>query len=149
MRLGAADALELPLLEHAQELGLERERHLADLVEEQGAAVGHLELAGLARHGAGEGALLVAEELAFEQGLGERGAVDGDERLARPGGWRAWRARAASSLPVPLSPRISTVAGVGATLAISSTTRRRPGLSPTRPGPISADWSRRFSRSSR
>ena len=33
-------------------------------------------------HGAGEGALLVAEELAFEQRLGERGAVDGHEGAA-------------------------------------------------------------------
>src|SRR6202008_933278 len=32
--------------------------------------------------GAGEGALLVAEELALEQRVGQRGAVDGDERLA-------------------------------------------------------------------
>jgi hypothetical protein len=39
----AADAQELALLEHAQELGLRRDRHLADLVEEDGAAVRELE----------------------------------------------------------------------------------------------------------
>ena len=33
---------------------------------------------------AGERASLVAEELAFEQGLGQRRAVDGDERAPRP-----------------------------------------------------------------
>jgi len=34
------------------------------------------------RHGAGEGTLLVAEKLALEQRVGDRGAVDLDERLA-------------------------------------------------------------------
>ena len=45
----AADALELALLEHAQELHLGHRRELADLVEEQRAAVGQLEAAFLAR----------------------------------------------------------------------------------------------------
>ena len=60
------------LLEHAQELGLQAERQLADLVEEQRAAVGHLEAAGLLLGRAGERALLVAEQLALDQRLGER-----------------------------------------------------------------------------
>jgi hypothetical protein len=55
---------------------------LADLVEEEGAAVGELEAAGAARDGAGEGAALVAEELAFDQAGRDRGAVDLDEGLA-------------------------------------------------------------------
>ena len=37
------DALELALLEHAQQLGLQRQRQLAHLVEEQGGAVRDLE----------------------------------------------------------------------------------------------------------
>ena len=41
-----ADALDLALLQRAQQLRLQRERQLADLVEEQRAAVGDLELAG-------------------------------------------------------------------------------------------------------
>ena len=41
----AADALELLLLQHAQQLRLHLERQLADLVEEQRAAVGELEAA--------------------------------------------------------------------------------------------------------
>ena len=45
--LGVADAEDDPLLQRAQELHLQRERHLADLVEEQRAAVGRLELARL------------------------------------------------------------------------------------------------------
>ena len=66
-RRRAADALEPLLLERAQDLRLQRQRQLADLVEEQRAAVRHLELARLARDGAGERALLVAEQLGLEQ----------------------------------------------------------------------------------
>ena len=66
----AADAAELALLEDAEELGLDAGRHLADLVEEERAAVGELEAARAAVAGAGEGAALVAEELALEQVLG-------------------------------------------------------------------------------
>ena len=76
----AAEAHELALLEHAQQLGLHRRRHLADLVEEQHAAVGLFDASGLGRHGAGERAALVAEQLRFEQLIGQRRAVDGDER---------------------------------------------------------------------
>jgi hypothetical protein len=50
-------------LEDAQELLLQIERELADLVEEQGAAVGELEGTLAALVGAGERPLLVAEEL--------------------------------------------------------------------------------------
>ena len=45
-------------------------RHLPDLVEEEGAAVRHREEAFLVAHGAGEGALHVAEEVRLEQVLG-------------------------------------------------------------------------------
>ncbi len=78
--LRAADALETPLLEYAQQLGLHGQRHVADLVEENGAAVGHLEAAAALADGAGEGALLVAEQLALQKGFGQGGAVDGHER---------------------------------------------------------------------
>ena len=46
-RLERADALDLAELEHAQQLRLHRQRQLADLVEEQRAAVGVLEQARL------------------------------------------------------------------------------------------------------
>ena len=42
----------------------------------------------------------------------------------------AWTARATSSLPVPLSPVISTVSGVGATCAIRSRSVRMAALEP-------------------
>ena len=63
------------LLERAEQLGLHVLLQLADLVEEQRAAVGELELAELLAHGAGERALLVAEQRRLHQ-------VGGD---ARPG----------------------------------------------------------------
>ena len=44
-RGGPADAVELALLEDAQQLGLRLRRQLADLVEEEGAALGQLEAA--------------------------------------------------------------------------------------------------------
>ena len=55
-------------------------RHLADLVEEQHAAAGLLDPSRLGRDRAGERAALVAEQLRFEQLVGQRRAVDGDER---------------------------------------------------------------------
>ena len=44
----AAEPHELALFEHAQQLGLDGRRHLADFVEEEHAAVGLLDAAGLA-----------------------------------------------------------------------------------------------------
>ena len=60
-RFRAAEPLEFALLQDAQQLHLDGGRHVADFVEEQRAFVGQLEFSGLARSGAGEGALLVAE----------------------------------------------------------------------------------------
>src|SRR3989475_9133630 len=70
----------------SQDLRLQREAHVRDFVEEQRAAPGLLEPTDLARDGAREGALLVPEQLALEQVLGNGGAVDRDER---PRGLRA------------------------------------------------------------
>jgi hypothetical protein len=60
-RAAAADALEPALLQDAQQLGLQLGLELADLVEEERAAVRQLEPPALALGGAGERALLVAE----------------------------------------------------------------------------------------
>ncbi len=70
------------LLQHAQDLGLRVLAHVADFVEEQAAAVGLLEAADALLVGAGEGALLVAEQLGLEQVLLQRGAVHLDEVAA-------------------------------------------------------------------
>src|SRR5262249_22572881 len=72
MRLRAAEALELLFLEHAQQFRLQRERNIADLVEEQRAPVGHFEAANLLRDGAGKRAFLMAEQLAREK-MGRNG----------------------------------------------------------------------------
>ena len=50
------------------------------------APVGQLEAADALRDGAGEGAFLVAEELAFEQAGGDGGAVELDEGVWRRAG---------------------------------------------------------------
>ena len=122
-RVLAADPLEGLLLQHAQHLRLHLQAHVADLVEEQRAAVGQLELAAAPGERAGERALLVAEQLGLDQLLGDRGAVDLHERAPRAGPSRAWIARATSSLPVPFSPWIRTRPVVGAAVAICSTQR--------------------------
>src|SRR5262249_43553473 len=78
-----ADRLDLALLQDAQELVLDLGRDVADLVEEEGAAVGFAEEAAPGPGRAGEGAALVAEELALEERRRQRRAVEGDEgRLA-------------------------------------------------------------------
>ena len=87
-RLRRADRADLAFLQHAQQLHLKRERHVADLVQEDRAAIGRLEQPLVRLHRAAERAARMAEELGFEQRLGNRPAVDGDERLvaarARP-----------------------------------------------------------------
>src|SRR4051794_2430613 len=63
--LGPTDATDLLALEHAEQLGLHRERELADLVEKHRAAVRALERSGVRRRGTGERTTLVAEQLAL------------------------------------------------------------------------------------
>ena len=81
MARSAADSLELPLLQDAQQLGLHARRQFSHLVQEHGAAGRLFQLAAFLHYRAGERALFVAEQLAFQQRFGERGAVDGHKRL--------------------------------------------------------------------
>src|SRR6202008_560845 len=71
------------LLQDAQQLDLRAEVHVADLVEEEGSAFGHLEAPLLAGRRAGERALLVAEELRLNERVGQRRAAHFYERLFR------------------------------------------------------------------
>ena len=73
------------VLEDLQELGLDAGRQEAHLVEEERAAVGRLEETGLGLTRIGEGPALEAEQLGLEEGVGNRGAVDLDERSRRAG----------------------------------------------------------------
>ena len=85
-RLGRADRHHLTFLQGAQQLGLQRQRHLGNFVEQQSAAISGAEepFVGLAR--SGERALAVAEQQSLQHRFGHRGAVDCHER---PGGARA------------------------------------------------------------
>src|SRR4029077_20673238 len=75
-----------PLLEHAQQLRLERSRQIADLVQEQRASTRRLDEAWPPALRARERPERMAEKLALEQGGRDRAAVDRDER---PGGTEA------------------------------------------------------------
>ena len=60
---------------------MRRQGHVADLVEKNGALVALLEFADPPVSRAGERALFVAEQFALQKILGNRGAVDRQERL--------------------------------------------------------------------
>ena len=109
-----------PVLQHAQQLGLKLQRHLADLVEEDGAAVGRAEQSVARPGGAGESAALVAEHFRLQQFVRNRRAVDRHEGALAPCRQAVDRRCATTSLPVPLSPVISTVASVAATRSTSA-----------------------------
>ena len=114
----AADRTHLAFLQHAQQLDLQRRRRLADLVEEHGAAVRLLEDALAYPRCAPVNAPRAwpkssdssSVSVSAPQLIGTNGA-----RARRP---CAWIARATSSLPVPLSPMMSTGAAALAACAI-------------------------------
>ncbi|MNL16897.1 hypothetical protein D3C87_1379610 [compost metagenome] len=80
-RFARPNPFDLALLQHTQQFGLEPQGHFGNFIEQNGAAVGLLELAGLRGNGAGEGALLVPEQSRFEHVVRDRCAVDRNERL--------------------------------------------------------------------
>ena len=99
--LGITEPLDLPFFEHPQQLHLGIGRQVADLVEKNGGSIRKLEAPDLPIRRAGERPFLPAEQLALEQGVRHRGAVDphhgpspagaflvdvgGEQLLARPG----------------------------------------------------------------
>ena len=64
-RLPPAYTIDLALLQHPQQFGLQSQIHLADFIQKQGAGVGHFKLAQFFLNGSGEGASLMPEELAL------------------------------------------------------------------------------------
>ena len=73
----------------------------------------------------------MTEELAFEKALGDGPAVD-ETNASDARGLPTWMARAASSLPVPLSPVMSTVELVIATARMCSKSSSILELLPSR-----------------
>ena len=80
-----ADLLQLAGLEESQQETLHPQRHLADFIQEHGAAVSHFEFAGLVAERAGEAPLHVPEQLGLEERLGQSCAIDRNKRLVAPG----------------------------------------------------------------
>ena len=76
----ATQPFDLARLDGAQHLGLHGHRHLADLIQEQRAALGQFESTQLALVGAGKCPALVTKQLRLEQRIRNGRAVDGDER---------------------------------------------------------------------
>src|SRR4030042_1993377 len=75
---------ELLFLKYPQEAQLQLGADISDLIKEYGAAVGLLKFPFFLCDGIGEGPLLMAEQLALQQGLSEGNARDGYERTAGP-----------------------------------------------------------------
>jgi hypothetical protein len=86
-RAAGSDRHDLALLQDAEQRRLRAHRQVADLVEEERAAVCAADQPGPVLAGAGEGAALVTEELALDQRVRNRPAVDRDQ-LAGPLGQR-------------------------------------------------------------
>src|SRR5579864_6048015 len=80
----AADTFELLVLDSAEQLRLELERHFADLVEKERTSMRQLEASDLLCHRSGERALFVPKQLAFEQTGRDRRAVHFDEAALLP-----------------------------------------------------------------
>src|SRR5580698_591435 len=84
---GTADGANFFLLNRAQEFSLEVDWHLADFIEKHRSSLCHIQKPVLRLHCPCKCPFYVAEQFTFDQG---------------------WHERATNSLPVPLSPRIST-----------------------------------------
>ena len=80
-----AQALQGFLLQHAQQFDLLGQGQAFHLVEKQGAAIGVFDAPDTLALSAGKGPAFMAEQLAFEQVLGNRRAVQRDEGLAGAG----------------------------------------------------------------
>ena len=71
----------LSLLQYPQEFCLNGQADIANLIEKDRSAVGHLEKSRLGRHRTGEGSPDVTEQFALQQILGKNSAVNGHKLL--------------------------------------------------------------------
>ena len=84
LALVAAHRLEAALLQDAQQLGLDRDRHVADLVEEERAAIGGSEAPDAVGQRAGESAFDMPKQFAFQQRFRDGRTIDRDEGPLAP-----------------------------------------------------------------
>ena len=77
----ATDAPQRAIFQHAKQLGLQRDRHLSNFVQKQGAAIGQFKATFAAHNRACEGAFFVAKEFRFHQRFRDGRAVDGQEGI--------------------------------------------------------------------
>ncbi|MNP13147.1 hypothetical protein D3C76_1054160 [compost metagenome] len=80
------DALNIAVLQHAQQLSLQRLRQFTDFIEEKRAVVGHFKLAAAVADGSRKRPFHMTEQLAFRHTFRQRGTVQIDQRIDR-----AWR----------------------------------------------------------
>src|SRR6202030_4088061 len=76
----AAEAAQLVIFKDSKQFGLSRHWHFPNLIEKNRSALGELKAAGASLESAREGTLFMAEDFAFDQGLGNSGAINGYER---------------------------------------------------------------------
>jgi len=110
----------LSIFQHAEQFNLRLHRHLADLVQKQGASVGVFELTDSFAHGSGKCPLLMPKQFAFQNTVRQRRDIQGHKRLTFA--FAVLMNRAGDQFfPVPLSPSIKTVLLVEATFFSLST----------------------------
>ena len=80
-RSTSADALDNLVLQKAQQFDLQRVRQVANFVEKERATMGRFDLTDRLTDRARKSAAFVAEQLALQQRLRDRRAIDRDERL--------------------------------------------------------------------
>jgi hypothetical protein len=74
------DPTDLPFLQRAQQLDLQRRGHFTHLVEQQGASIGRFEQPGAVVNRAGKRTPSVTKEFAFKERVRQRATVDRDKR---------------------------------------------------------------------
>jgi hypothetical protein len=103
LRLIGADLFIDPFFQETQEFGLERQGHIADLVEKQGAGAGAGAFSFPLPVGAGEGPLTWPNNSLSSKLSGIAAQLTGT-KVVRSWPEARWMARASTSFPTPLSP---------------------------------------------
>jgi len=129
---------DLAVLQHPEQRCLQTRRHRRDLVKEDRALPGSHEEPVVVGGRSGEGALDVPEELRLDERVGN--APQFTAMKGSPArGLRSCRSRATNSLPVPVSPLISTVSSRGAKRSMLVRTAVMAGESPSSSARIAFD----------